>query len=269
MKVITDKKTSLKIENGLDIYKLQVNAAMDLQLYADKGTNAELLITYAGVQADLHISVNAEADCELRILFWSQMMENVAFHLEINAQNDSHIHIGIADLQSAAADYEIHSELCYAGAQVYLSSVCLANHKHWRMNMVHKQAHTHSKMENFAVTEDNGDFRMEASGTIQKGAYESSSHQTSRVLTMSENHQCEVLPILYIDEDEVKASHATTVGQPDAGQLYYLKSRGLNTKQALGLLKLGYLLPIADVISDADIQKKLRRQIEEKVMRHD
>lgn len=259
----------IKLENGFDALDLHASERMDFKLYADKGTIAELLITYDGTQADLHIDIDADRDCELRLLFWNQMSKESKLHLNINALDNSRIHIGIADLQDSAADYHIRSMLCYEGVEVSVTSVCLANQKHWQINMEHSHSHTHSYMKNFAVTEENGDYRMEACGSIQKGAYESSTHQTSRVLTMSEKHTCEVLPILLIDEDEVKASHATTVGQPDAAQLYYLKSRGLNTQQALGLLKLGYLLPITEVLSNLETQKRLREQIEEKVMKHD
>ena len=55
---------------------------------------------------------------------------------------------------------------------------------------------------------------------IVKGAHASESHQTTRVLTLSDHHNSEVVPVLYIDENDVKASHATTLGQPDENQLY-------------------------------------------------
>lgn len=269
MKAVTERNASIKLKDGFDTLELHPSERMDLKLDADKGTNAELLITYDGTQADLHIDVHADQDCELRLLLWNQMSGKLTLHLNINALDNSRIDVGIADLQDSAADYHIKSMLCFEGAEVAITSICLANQKHWLMNMEHCHSHTYSDMKNFAVTEEGGDYRMEACGSIQKGAYGCSTHQTSRVLTMSENHKCEVLPILLIDEDEVKASHATTVGQPDAAQLYYLKSRGLNTQQALGLLKLGYLLPITEVLSNQEIQKKLQEQIEEKVMKHD
>ena len=269
MKEITSKNANVQLNSGFETLSLHLQETMCLTLNADKGTSVEMLITYDGTQADLHIDVNAADDCELRLLFWSEMNEPVHFELTINAQTNSKVHIGIADLQAAEADYRIKTILSHEGAEVNVTSACLAYHKHWLMNMEHQKAHTSSLMKNFAVTSENGDYRMEACGAIQKGAYECSSHQTSRVLTMSDNHQCEVTPLLLIDENEVKASHATAVGQPDEGQLYYLKSRGLSTKHALGLLKLSYLLPITEVISDAQIQKQLRMQIEEKVMKHD
>ena len=74
-----------------------------------------------------------------------------------------------------------------------------------------------------------------------------------------------VIPLLLIDENDVKASHALTIGQPDADQLYYLQSRGLSTKQAVGLLSVGYFLPVIDLVEDEELKDSLRQEMESKV----
>lgn len=38
-------------------------------------------------------------------------------------------------------------------------------------------------------------------------------------------------PILLIDEDDVEAGHAASVGRVDPEQLYYLMSRGISQKK--------------------------------------
>lgn len=123
-------------------------------------------------------------------------------------------------------------------------------------------------MENYAVVEDGAHYHMEATGKIIRGAYESNSHQKTRVLTMSEQHDSEVVPVLLIDENDVKASHATTLGQPDENQLYYLQTRGLSRKQALGLLTVGYIMPITELFEQEAIRNALKDEIEMKVGLH-
>ena len=109
---------------------------------------------------------------------------------------------------------------------------------------------------------------MEACGKIVKGAHDSASHQASRVLTLSNQQSSEVIPLLLIDENDVKASHATTLGQPDENQLYYLQSRGLSRSQALGLLTVGYLMPISDLFDDATYHDEMKNEIEKRVGLH-
>ena len=123
-------------------------------------------------------------------------------------------------------------------------------------------------MENYAVVEEGGQYRMEATGKIIQGARESNSHQKTRVLTMSERHSSEVVPVLLIDENDVKASHATTLGQPDENQLYYLQTRGLSRRQALGLLTVGYIMPITELFDQEEVRTALKDEIEMKVGLH-
>ena len=59
-----------------------------------------------------------------------------------------------------------------------------------------------------------------------------------------------------------------TLGQPDENQLYYLQTRGLSRKEALGLLSIGYLLPIVAYVNDADKQQELKNEIEKRVGLH-
>ena len=71
--------------------------------------------------------------------------------------------------------------------------------------------------------------------------------------------------MLLIDENDVEASHATSLGQPDENQLYYMQSRGLSRQSAMELITLGYLLPIASKIQNEKLRDILEKQIELKV----
>jgi Fe-S cluster assembly protein SufD len=55
------------------------------------------------------------------------------------------------------------------------------------------------------------------------------------------------------------------LGQPDENQLYYMQSRGMNRTQAIQLLTIGYLLPIATIIDDETVREEIREEIEKKV----
>ena len=56
-----------------------------------------------------------------------------------------------------------------------------------------------------------------------------------------------------------------TLGQPDADQLYYLQTRGLNLEQALGLMSIGYFLPVIEQIENKDLREQIQCRVEEKV----
>lgn len=242
---------------------------MMLTIETDKHIHTQLWITYDGKQLDLKTKLHLGADSDLAILFWNHVSERLDFALDVSGESNACAKIGIGDLSEGKSTYRVAGALTQGGQSIEWTTVCIAAQKHWQMEICHQHAHTDGFMKNFAVVMENGDYMMEASGRIIKGAYASQSHQASRVLTMTSKQRSEVLPVLFIDENDVKASHATTLGQPDENQLYYLQSRGLSRCAALGLLTLGYLLPIIEVISEPTWQAQLQKEIEEKVIIHD
>ena len=62
-------------------------------------------------------------------------------------------------------------------------------------------------------------------GYIKHGGTKSIANQESRVLMLSEHARGDANPILLIDEDDVEAGHAASVGRVDPEQLYYLMSQ--------------------------------------------
>ena len=186
----------------------------------------------------------------------------------INMEEYSNCKMGVLDLQDEPLTWNQKTNLNKEGAhyEVWSAQLCMENQlKKGNMEVEHFASHTEGIMKNFAVLFDEGKYEMVANGNINKGCQEAQSHQATRVLTLGKNHSAKVTPLLLIDENDVKASHALTIGQPDENQLYYLQSRGLSTKQALGLLSVGYFLPVIDFVEDEELKLSLREEMERKV----
>ena len=64
-------------------------------------------------------------------------------------------------------------------------------------------------------------------------------------------------PILLIDEDDVKAGHAASVGQVNAEQVYYLMSRGITKQNAERLIIHGFLAPVVSEIPIEAVREQL------------
>ena len=67
---------------------------------------------------------------------------------------------------------------------------------------------------------------------IRPHARGTSAFQTNRNLTLSEGAWAESVPNLEIETNDVRCSHASTVGPIDADQRFYLESRGIPTSIA-------------------------------------
>lgn len=102
-------------------------------------------------------------------------------------------------------------------------------------------------------------------GKIEHGASKSNAEQESRVLMLSEKARGDANPILLIDEDDVTAGHAASVGRVDPLQLYYLMSRGISKEEAERLVIHGFLAPVVNALPIEGVKKQLTAVIERKV----
>ncbi|UTL71957.1 Fe-S cluster assembly protein SufD [Bacillus halotolerans] len=115
------------------------------------------------------------------------------------------------------------------------------------------------------VMKDSASSIFNGIGKIEHGASKANAEQESRVLMLSEKARGDANPILLIDEDDVTAGHAASVGRVDPIQLYYLMSRGIAKEEAERLVIYGFLAPVVNELPIEGVKKQLVSVIERKV----
>ncbi|WP_150267328.1 Fe-S cluster assembly protein SufD [Paenibacillus tepidiphilus] len=100
---------------------------------------------------------------------------------------------------------------------------------------------------------------------IEKGATRADGQQTEKVLMLSPKARGDANPILLIDEDDVTAGHAASVGQVNPEQIYYLMSRGISRHDAEKLIIYGFLAPVVSQIPLEGLRNQLQTLVERKL----
>jgi Fe-S cluster assembly protein SufD len=131
--------------------------------------------------------------------------------------------------------------------------------------VVHFGQHTKGYILTHGVMKDSATSIFNGIGKIEHGASKSDAVQESRVLMLSEKARGDANPILLIDEDDVTAGHAASVGRVDKVQLYYLMSRGIPKAEAERLVIHGFLAPVVNQLPIEGVKKQLTEVIERKV----
>ena len=118
---------------------------------------------------------------------------------------------------------------------------------------IHTAPHTSADTLIKVIADDNS--KAEVNGTIivQKKAQQTNSFLTENILMLSPNASAHAIPNLEIEADDVKCSHAATVGTIDEEHLFYLMSRGINQEIAKQLIIDGFLQEVKDRINKKDI----------------
>ncbi len=103
---------------------------------------------------------------------------------------------------------------------------------------------------------------------IRNEAKGSQAFQTNRNLTLSEGAWAESVPNLEIETNDVKCSHASTVGPIDAEQRFYLESRGVPPQVAERLVVLGFFDEVLAQLPAGDLAGELRARVAAKLLSH-
>jgi Fe-S cluster assembly protein SufD len=89
---------------------------------------------------------------------------------------------------------------------------------------------------------------------VARAAQKTDGYQMNQALLLSPHAEIDCKPQLEIFADDVKCSHGATVGELDADQLFFLRSRGIPLEQARGLLVRAFLAEALDMVQHDDVR---------------
>ena len=244
--------------------KRRETISKDISILAEKDSDSILILTLKK-EGELNISLDLEENARLTI-FYNNQSPHLLIREEARVGKNASLKAGYSELESGESEREAFYRLTDEGAEAeVIGGLLCTDNVRQNVRLIHEAKNTSSNISMHCLVLTGGNYGSEIIGRIEKGAKGAKAHQTTRVLTFAEKERCQVLPVLEIEDNDVEASHALSIGQLDEMQLYYLQTRGLNEKEALRLLATGYLMPLASVADDADLRQELTALIERKV----
>jgi Fe-S cluster assembly protein SufD len=93
-------------------------------------------------------------------------------------------------------------------------------------------------------------------------AQKTDGYQMNQALLLSPEAEIDTKPELEIFADDVKCSHGATVGELDAEQLFYLRSRGIPDVEARSMLVRAFLADSLDAVTNEAVREELDRAVE-------
>lgn len=154
------------------------------------------------------------------------------------------------------------------GSSGYVKSITVGSGKQENSitsRMQHIGKHTPSDILARGVMKDAASTILNSITKIENGASGADGQQTGRVLMLNEKARGDANPILLIDEHDVTAGHAATVGKIDPMQIFYMMSRGLSREEAERLIIYGFLNPLLEEIPLEGVVEQMKRVIERKL----
>lgn len=135
--------------------------------------------------------------------------------------------------------------------------------------IVHAKPHCQSNQLYKNVLDDESTGAFSGRINVRRDAQKTNAFQRNNNLLLTDKAQMQTKPQLIIEADDVKCSHGATIGQIDEEALFYLRSRGIEEKQARLMMMNAFsyevvqnikVEPLRDRINDL-IEKRLRGDV--------
>ena len=97
---------------------------------------------------------------------------------------------------------------------------------------------------------------------IEKGAARSDAYQANRNLVLSDHAKATSIPMLEIDNNDVRCTHGATVGPVDPQHLFYLRSRGIPEATAKRMIVQGFFGDVLERIPFEHARKLIETELE-------
>ena len=97
---------------------------------------------------------------------------------------------------------------------------------------------------------------------VNSEAQKTDGYQLSKCILLDKNTEFNAKPELEIYADDVKCSHGSASGSLSEDSIFYLRSRGLNYKQAKKLLISGFFLDVIEKITDEEVKNYIKEIME-------
>ena len=125
----------------------------------------------------------------------------------------------------------------------------------------HLAPSTTSELSYKAVLKDRA--RSVFAGLIRAGreAQKTDAVQTSRNLLLNANARADAIPMLEIEANDLRCTHAATVSPVDEDQLFFLRSRGLSRHEAQQMIVEGFVEPMLAQLPIESLRDTLRGRV--------
>ncbi|MBE3551482.1 MAG: Fe-S cluster assembly protein SufD [Kyrpidia tusciae] len=245
----------------------------------EEGASLTLVETWSGTELGQEGASTAvvdeylvEANGELRVATLQDLPREVTGFLTRRGRTarDARLDWAIGEMGEAYLVAEYGTTLEGPGSRSEAKVVAVGTgrqHLDLTLHMVHRGRFTVSDILARGVALDRSDLVFRAVTGIEKGAVGTDGHQAEGLLLLSPKARANAIPMLLIDENDVKADHAASVGKINAEQMYYLMSRGIPEDEAKRLIVRGFLDPVIDRLPLADVKGWMERLVERKMAR--
>jgi Fe-S cluster assembly protein SufD len=158
----------------------------------------------------------------------------------------------------------IHAVLDGAGTECALYGLYLGRdrqHLDHTTLIEHRSPHGTSREVYKGILDDRARGVFTGMVKVHPDAQKTSAEQSNRNLLLSDRAHADSEPQLEIHADDVKCAHGSAIGRLDTDALFYLRSRGIDARQANALLTRAFAGELVDLVQHPGVRKAVEERV--------
>lgn len=189
-------------------------------------------------------------------------------HLYFHQEKNSHVNANTISLHGGLIRNNITTLLNGEGCDNNTLGLYLTDKGQHIDNHVfidHSKPHCTSNQLFKGVLDDFATGAFNGKVLVRKDAQKTQAYQANNNILLTDDATINTKPTLIIYADDVKCSHGATVGQLDNDALFYLRSRGINKKEAKLLLMYAFAHEVIQKIKVPALQDRIHDLVDKRL----
>jgi len=196
-------------------------------------------------------SIILQENSKMHYCFISQIPESASQFISIHTdiQKNAHFDFYSASLGGFVSRINLGIDINGINSSVKVKGISFVNNNrisdfHSRISHNYPECSSLQLHKNLVL--DKGHAIFAGKIQVHSGSFNTESEQLCKTLLLSPTARVDTMPILEINNDDVKCTHGSTVSDLDKNQIFYLQSRGISTEMGRKLLTNGFIIDIIE-----------------------
>jgi Fe-S cluster assembly scaffold protein SufB len=206
------------------------------------------------------LRVNAKSNSRTNIVVINMLNKNSSNFLSIEnvLEESSNVNYTIVDFGGKTSVTNYYSKLDGKGAKANINTIYLGKDEQvFDINYIAELfgENTETNIEVQGALKDEAKKNFKGTIDFKKGSKKAKGDENEFCMLLSDKAKSKALPMLLCHEDDVVGNHSSATGKIDEKELFYIKSRGINEKDAQKLIIRAKLNKTIDKIEDKNIKQ--------------
>jgi len=270
--VVVEKPLYVRVANAVEGGSL----FWRLLIVAEPESRFAVIEEYASATPDLSGYSNAAVEIVVRdaakveyvsVQNYSRGTWHFASH-HARVERDAELDWVTAGFGSAKGKVRIQNDLAGPGATSRVTGAYFADgtqHLDYDTFQEHMAPSTTSDFAFKGALRDNARTVWRGMIRVEEGAQKTNAYQENRNLLLSKTAHADSIPGLEILANDVRCTHAATLGRVDRELLFYLMTRGLNRAEAERVIVRGFFQDVLDRIELEPVREALAAALEARI----